>query len=385
MKKIINTALLVAFVGVFFSCDNEGELPYKYVDLKGNVILKDKKITRFDQNEDLKISIITAEGVTVESIEVRKDSIKTKVANAVIDDSSASFNASALAPYDKFGKDKDELYGSFDVSLLSKLSNGKTIDNKYPISVVKAVSFSSEVESIEYKRPYDEKTKKGKDSIQKNIIYKVSPLYAKIDKVTLAWKKNEKGTYADTGKTLDIKKDTIDLRTLDYITKYNLKVGDTLYYRLTAEKGSITESLETQVAIVTQATDVSGANQFFADKSYFNLTTKSTKKEGAELEYGVNKISSTSSAGIQFVASSLTGKSLDTYYSKGDLFKIKDDFNAGTSTTSISGLVKGKVYLYKVIRDSKTYYGMIKIGDILNTGTDSEKISIVYKEGTLKL
>lgn len=383
MKKTIKIGLLASFTGILFSCDNEGELPYKYSDLQANVILKNNKITRFDQNEDLKISILTAKGITVQSIEVRKDG--KKIADATINGTEATFNSSTLAPYDKFGKDKNELYGSFNVSLFSKVSNGKTIDNSYPISVVKAISFPSEVASLEYKRPYDEKNKKGEVSIHKNIIYKVAPLYATIDAVTLEWKKNKAGAYTDTGETLNVKKDTINLKTLDYISKYNLKVGDTLYYKITAKKGSLSESAETMVAIVSQKTDVSGSNQFFTDKPYYNLMTKAEVKKEAELEYSMNTISATVNAGVQFVASTLSGTALETYYATGDLFKLKEDFDAGTVVTSISNPIKGQVYLYKVVRSSKAYYGMIKIGDVLNPGTASEKISISYKEGTLKL
>lgn len=393
MKNIIKLITFGVFIFTLSSCDDK-ELPYEFVDLGANVIIKDKSITVFDRNEKLDILIFTKSGIGVNSIQLKKIvrdnngkiTNKNTIDNAQINGNTATFNAVTLAPYDQFGKDKDERYGKFELELLSTLSNGKTINNKSEVSVGKALKFKEEIESIEYENPYNYKDKNG-NTINKRIIYKVSTAQADIDAITLEWKNKKGGTYAAIAKPLKIKGDTIDLKkTLEYKNApYNLKIGDTLYYKFTLKKGSIEESHESKVAIVTQPMLTSSSNTLSNIEKFYNFSKESKKEDGAEITY-VNPqgFKAAAANNIKFVKSPLIGDDASAYYDNGGLFEAKRDFESGSATNTVSGVTKGDVYIYKIERKSISYYGLIKIGNIVNTGTANETLDISFKEGTFR-
>ncbi|SEB78220.1 hypothetical protein SAMN04489761_1752 [Tenacibaculum sp. MAR_2009_124] len=378
MKKSIYKSLLATSalsLLVLTSCDTN-ESPYNFDDLGGNVIPVNSSITNFDTNEDLDLKIFTDANISIQSISILKDGNRVSDAS-IISDEKATYNASSLAPYNQFQDDQGNTvdYGVFNVSIVTELSNGKTIDNEHPVTVKKALSLETEVSEIEYKNPYNQPDENG-NAVKKEISYDIFTAKASIDEVIVEWKKNSNGTYSDTGNSFNTESDIIDLKTLAYINEYNLQIGDTLYYRVTAKKGSISESIETSVAINTQTTNTAGDNLFSNSNNEFSFSESAT----AEVTYSASTI--TSAGSIAFLKLNLSGQDLEDYYSAGDLFMIRDDFNAGSSISSITPLELNDIYLYKILRDGTTFYGMIKIGDIVYTN-GNEEVNITYKEGSI--
>ncbi|MFV0249142.1 MAG: hypothetical protein ACK5H1_09340 [Tenacibaculum sp.] len=386
MKKIIyNNIAFISILGLFLlaSCDSNNQHPDS-VNLGANVRLENETISNLDQNEDLELNLITNPNVSVESISIFKGA--NKVADAsVISSSKATFSASVLAPYNEFGEDKDEDFGVFeDISIISELSNGNTIDHIYHIEVTEAISFDrATVNEVEYKNPYDDIVSEDgeKEELKKEVIYNIFTAKA-IPEIKVEWKKNADGTYAivekESGAAFNSKADTINLKTLDYITKYNLEKGDTLYYRITATKGAISESLETKVAILPQI--MSAKSSFaFSDK---NKKFSFSDSEQTDLEYS-KPLTLTSSSSLAFAELSLSGTELSDYYNRGDLFDARNDFEAASPLNSISSLQKDQVYLYKIVIDELEFYGMIKIGDIIVTNNDEEVVNIEFKKGNI--
>ncbi|MFV0249392.1 MAG: hypothetical protein ACK5H1_10620 [Tenacibaculum sp.] len=375
MKKIIYTRFILGFIFSVFllaSCDNENQQPV--VDLGANVLLEYGSISNFDRDEELDLKIITNPNVSVESISIFKDGTKVADANLISSDK-ATFSASVLSPYNQFGEDKDEDFGTFDdISIVSSLSNGNTIDNIYPITVKKALSLgNSSVSEIEYKNPYT-----SEEHIE--VVYNVFTAKANLDEVKVEWKKNSGGAYAtvdkDGGLAFGLKTDTINLKSLD-LSMLGFQKGDTLYCKFTAIKGVITESLETGIIILPQTMNSTGSFTFSSENSQFSFSDS----EEAELEYSYPSTLMSSGA-ITFSKLTLSGDELKDYYNRGDLFDARDDFEATSPVSTISSLQKDEVYLYKVVRDELEFYGMIKIGDIVIVN-DQEEISIEFKEGNI--
>ncbi len=377
MKNLVYKVLLGASMTVILGACNDEDSGPDFVDLGANVLLQNGSITPLDRNEDIKLKIFSKTGVKVEGIEIHKDAKKVSDAK-IVSEELATFNASTLAPYDQFGDKKDQKYGTFNVSLVSKLSNGKTINNKFPLKVISTISFTNTIESLEYKNPYT-KLDKDKKEVTKNIVFKSNALTT-LDEVTVAWKKNKNGTYAPTKENYFTKKDgnyTINLKTLNYLNEYNLNAGDTLYYRVTAKKGNLTDSSETKVAIVTQA--MSAAKSFTFSEGNKSLGFLDADK--VDVEYGSETITST--GGLKFFKVTKTGDDLEKYFTDGDLFNARVDFDDNTSTTSISNFELNDVYLYKTKRDDKVSYGLIKITEVLVVNGVQKNVKIDYKEGVI--
>lgn len=376
MKKIIYILLTI---GLFISCNKDKDLPYEVNEAYTN--LKNKKITLFDTNADLNLIITSLNNIKVQNIEVKRNG--NKVTDATItSNSSAKFNSSTLLPF-KFGEKEDEPTGSFNISLVSKLSNGQLVSTDTPLKVGHAISFLKNVNSIEY------------GSKEKRIIeYNISTFSkVTIDKVTLEWKKGKNGTYTldPEYNALNTEKGSIDAGK----NKYNLVVGDTLYYKFVAKRGALLDSIKTSLIVKAQTVSLSGKGQLSKDTPLFSFSTGKQEKE-AKPEDPKNEILYTNPTGfkantdtsITFVKSNLTGDKLKKYYENGLLDEMKTSMDKGTSSNNLSNLIKDQVYTYKITRKNKDKeiisYGVILIGNILNPGTLEEKIDFKYKEGVLK-
>ena len=77
----------------------------------------------------------------------------------------------------------------------------------------------------------------------------------------------------------------------------------------------------------------------------------------------------------------------EKFYKEKDLLAIKRVYDAGIKTTSVDNPAKDDLYVYKITRDAKTTYGLIKIGDVemvtVNLVT-STTINIEYGEDDVK-
>jgi len=374
--------LILAFLAIgIYSCDDE-EYSLEGADIGGNSVLTDKKISLFDTNEDLNIDLFTADGLTVNSIVVNKDG--SKIADATVNGASASFSTSSLGTF-MFGDDLDETTGSFSVDFLSTLSNGQTYTNDNTIKVVHAIEMDEEQATVKYM-----------DTTSQVVSFSTFTKYATIDNVVVAWKKGKLGTYAeDSNYTFDDDNMEIELNDLDYINDYSLVAGDTLYYKFTATSGALTDFAETSIAIKAQLMDGATAGLVSTTSTEYSFTNKEAKN--GEIEF-VSPLGFTvvapAAMELEFVEITLpAGVTAGDYFSTGDIVDAITQFNNGPTMVSTSNLVKDMMYAYKIIRVEKneddedvnqTYYGLLKIGDIVLTNpTSKEEVNFDFKEGHL--
>ena len=380
MKNNIKYLLLAFLAITIYSCEEDNS-SLDYYDLEANVILADNKISVFDQSVDLEINLLTQEGILVNSIEVFKDG--TKITDATIDGTSASFNSSNLTPFLFENSETEELTdltGSFDVSLYSTLSNGKFINQSSPVTVVSAITNKEELAYVKYL-----------DTTSQIISFKTFTAHATVDEVMVQWKKNKTGTYVeDTTKTLSTEENTINLGDLDYINNYGLAKNDTLYYKFIAKSGLLTDEVTTSIAINTQAMNASSMVDLTSSTmnmmNVFNFDTK--MREDAEIEYQNYGFEVSIDANIEFVK--ITPTNVEDHFTAGDLFDAEDDFNSGTSQTSFSNVSADDLYVFKTTRtaddETITYFGLLLINDVTTVTNDSSKeitIEFEFKEGTI--
>ncbi|MBL4745581.1 MAG: hypothetical protein JKY08_04370 [Flavobacteriaceae bacterium] len=379
MKNNIKYLMLAAITVGLYSCDDEDySLAGTYIG--GNTLLSDTKISVFDINEDLSMYFITADGLTVDAVEISKDG--SKIADAIVSGETAVFSSSTLGDF-LFGDDLDEPTGSFDVNFVSTLSNGQTYINDYTIKVVKAITASEKQASVKYL-----------DTTPQKIVFKSFSNNSTIDSKTFEWKKGKNGTYeAITNPAFDGSKLTIQLNEHEYATTYGLVAMDTLYYRVTVTSGTMTDSEETSVAIVAQEMTSSNSGMLSTASPQFNFTDHSPNN--GEVIYtspvGMTVIAE-ASKGLEFVPITLPGTTTaEDYYAAGDIVDAKDQFAIGTSMTALTDLEKDMIFVYKIIRVeqneddedvNQTYYGLLKITDIITTNNNVNKeINFEYKEG----
>ena len=380
MKNNIKYLLLAFLAITIYSCEEDNS-SLDYYDLEANVILVDKKISVFDQNVDLEINLLTQEGILVNSIEVFKDG--SKITDATINGTTASFNSSNLTPFLFENSETEEftdLTGSFDVSLYSTLSNGKFINQSSPVTVVNAITKKEELAYVKYS-----------DTTSQIISFKTFTAHATIDEVMVQWKKNKTGTYVeDTTKTLSTEEDTINLGDLDYINNYGLAKNDTLYYKFIAKSGLLTDEVTTSIAIKTQAMNASSTVDLTSstmDKmNVFNFETQ--MRENAEIAYKNKGFEVSVDANIEFVK--ITPTNVEDYFTDGDLFDAESDFNSGTSQASFSNVSVDDLYVFKTTRtvndETITYFGLLLINDVTTVTNDSgEEVTIEFefKEGNI--
>ena len=225
---------LLAFT--FFSCDDdEAVIEREYV---GGYAYPTTFITVLDQDVDVPIDLYTDSGVSFQSIDVQ-NADGTSIESASISGDVATFNSSSLGEF-SFGEDSEPT-GSFDVRLVSQLSNGKTLDDEFTINVGHAISLS-ETGEVAF-QPGD-----GEEAA---IGYAVETFDTPVDAVGLEWKVGSEGTYAVDDLELNSEGGSIDLIALDRAA-YGLAAGDTLYFRFTATSGEIIDQVET-TTIFTEA------------------------------------------------------------------------------------------------------------------------------------
>ncbi|MCJ7757994.1 MAG: hypothetical protein MUP24_07570, partial [Gillisia sp.] len=240
MKKHFKSISLCILVAVGFSSCTTDDNSLDPTDLGGYAHLTDRTISLFDTNADLNLDLFTKSGVTVGAVEILQDG--SVIANATISGETASFNSSTLGEF-VFLDDDDVAHptGSFPVNVSSTLSNGKTSGDPFTINVVDAISFDEEPGSVMFM-----------DNTESILSYTTFTHSATIDDVTLSWKKNEDGTYAESALVLDVDGDEINLGDIDY-TAFDAKVGDILFYKFVATSGALSQEIVAEIEILPQS------------------------------------------------------------------------------------------------------------------------------------
>ncbi|GAL63427.1 hypothetical protein JCM19300_1773 [Algibacter lectus] len=330
----------------------------------------------------MEFSIITADDVIVTDMAVTKGA---NTVNANVSAETATFNSSLLGTL--IGNEEDGI----DINVVSTLSNGNPYSKDFTVKITKALSLEKGLDAIIYDT-----------AVEDTLIFEASTKSAVIDNISLEWKKGKEGTYAPTtplGSPLNVDGDTIIFTNFtDTSYGYNLAVKDTLYYRFIATSGTLTDSLETYIPIISQTFDTSSKVILSSDltKNKLNLDTATfytdTNNEDAEIKFksptGFEKEGTTD---IDFVkVGDLSGESeyyntIDKLFAEKDLLIAQRLYDAGTKETEVTDATNGDLYIYKITRDV-TEYGMIKIGDVVSTngGTSLTELNIEFGEAEIK-
>ena len=379
MKKL--KIFFILPICVLISC-NEDEGEIDYADLGANIVLNTSSISNLDENHTMEFSIITADDVIVTDIAVTKGA---NTVNANVSAETATFNSSLLGTLS--GNEEDGI----DISAVSTLSNGKPYSKDFNIAITKALSLEKGLDAIIYDT-----------AVEDTLIFEASTKSAVIDNISLEWKKGKEGTYAPTmplGSPLNVNGDEIIFANFtDASYGYNLAVKDTLYYRFIAASGTLTDSLETYMPIVSQTFESSNKVTLSSDltKNKLNLGTATfytdSNTDDGEIKFksptGFEKEGTTD---INFVkVGDLSGESeyyntIDKLFAEKDLLIAQRLYDAGTKETEVTDATNGDLYIYKITRDV-TEYGMIKIGDVVSTngGTSLTEINIEFGEAEIK-
>ncbi|WP_158844940.1 hypothetical protein [Algibacter sp. L1A34] len=403
MKKL--KIFFILPICVLFSC-NEDEGEISYADLGANIILNTSSISNLDENHTMEFSIITADDVTVTDMEVV---IGTTTVNASLSGDTATFNSSLFGTLNRFKVDDPETsqdeskekISSVEANTISTLSNGKPYSKDFTVKINKALSLEKGLDAIIYNT-----------TVEDTLIFEAATKSAIIDNISLEWKKGKEGTYAPTmplGSALNVDGDEIIFANFtDASYGYNLAVKDTLYYRFIATSGTLTDSLETYMPIISQTFETSNKLTLSSDltKNKLNLDTATfytdSNTDDGEIKFksptGFEKEGTTD---IDFVkVGDLSGESdyyntVEKLYSEKDLLIAKRLYDAGTKATEVSATANGDLYIYRITRvvtkegepdTNVTEYGMIKIGDVLTTngGTTLTEIDIEFGEAEVK-
>lgn len=383
MKKNIKYASLCLLVAVgLISCEADDSFKDEPVDVGGYVHLLDRSITSFDANEDLELKVITQSGVTVEQVEIlRGDNV---IADATISGEIATFNVSLLGTPDV--DDDGASLDSYALKVRSTLSNGKTAVNSVNISIVDAITIDEIPSSIRLQ-----------DTTEAVLAYSTFTSHATIDDVTLFVKKNSEGTYVENTMDLavDADEEEIDIAKLDY-SAFNLQVNDTVFFKLVAKSGELTESAEEAVVIIAQDFDASSTAELSNDStmSLYHLGDGEYVDADGEIQF-VDGFGFETLNGIEFVKVTLPdGTTASEYFNETDLLEAESTFMAGTKMTTTTDVMMGDVFIYKVSRtieaeeegesdETVVSYGIIKIGDTTTTNDSTNSFEFEYAEGTI--
>lgn len=379
MKKL--KIFFILPICVLISC-NEDEGEIDYADLGANIVLSTSSISNLDENHTMEFSIITADDVIVTDMVVTKGA---NTVNANVSAETATFNSSLLGTLT--GNEEDGI----DINVVSTLSNGNPYSKDFNIAITKALSLEKGLDAIIYDT-----------AVEDTLIFEASTKSAVIDNISLEWKKGKEGTYAPTtplGSPLNVNGDEIIFANFtDASYGYNLAVKDTLYYRFIATSGTLTDSLETYMPIVSQTFESSNKVTLSSDltKNKLNLGTATfytdSNTDDGEIKFksptGFEKEGTTD---INFVkVGDLSGESeyyntIDKLFAEKDLLIAQRLYDAGTKETEVTDAANGDLYIYKITRDV-TEYGMIKIGDVVSTngGTSLTEINIEFGEAEIK-
>ena len=377
-KYIKYMSLCLVLATGLSSCETEDDdIRDQPREIGGYASLADRSISRFDRNEDLSINFFTAEGVTVESVEILQGG--EVIGDATVSGETATFNSSILGDF-SFPDDDNVAHetGSYPIRIRTTYSNGNVSEDPFTISVGKVVHLGDNP---------DETTT---DSLSTRVLeYEFSTFSADIDDVTLMLKKNEDGTYMDSGVELSSEEGEVMISETNY-EDLDLAVNDTLYYMFSATSGTLTDAVESYIAIVPKAFTNTQSATLSNDSSMneLDLATGDILAEGSaegEIRFmdpmGFEVIND---ANIDFVQ-------VDSdFWSTADVLSAQAAYEAGTPVTSATDLENGDVFVYRVTRDVEdedenveevTYYGVFRIGNVTVVDGTAVSYDIEYAEG----
>ena len=381
--KYFKTSIFLFLFAFLLSCEEKEYLHERSNDLGANLVLTTTSISKFDVSHTIAIKIINHPSVTVSKVEVESGGNKI---DATIADNVASFNSSLFGSLE--GKE------SVSFTTNTTLSSGEPYEKTFSVSIVSALELSKEVAALTYS-----------SSAADTLAFETNTKSAKVNSVILEWKKNKAGTYAvtsPTGAALKVKGDEIRFVNVDNTTySYGLEIKDTLYYRFVATSGTLKDTLELTLPVNSQTFGEYKSSSVYSDmtKNKLNLSTTthyldSDPKGKGEIVFktplGFEKEGMTA---IDFVKVGALSSELnhvntsEKFYKEKDLLAIKRVYDAGTKTTSVDNPAKDDLYVYKITRDKKTTYGLIKIGSVEKVTIDNETsttIDIEFGEGEIK-
>ena len=382
--KYIKIIAFLLLTTIIISCEKE-EDPFKEnFDLGVNILLSTTKISKFDMSHNIDLKILSHPDVSVSKIEVESQGNK---ADATLVDAKASFNSSLLGSLE--GKE------NVSFSIDATLSNGKPYKKTFSVAITNVLSISKALDAITYS-----------SSVADTLAFETTTNSATVDAVSLDWKKNKAGTYATTsptGAALKVKGDDIIFVNVDNTTySYNLNIKDTLYYRFIATNGTLKDTLEVKLPVISQTFDGYSSSSVYSDvlRNKLNLSTGSYYKDSDPNGEGEIVFKTTTSGfekegttAIDFVkVGNLSSEEThvntsEKFYNEKDLLAMKRVYDAGTKTTSVDNPAKNDLYVYKITRGAKTIYGLIKIGDVVmvtENSVTSTTINLEYGEGEIK-
>ena len=377
-KYIKHVGLCLALATGLSSCEPaEDDIREEPREIGGYATLADGSITRFDQNETLSIEFYTAEGVTAETVEILQDG--EVIGTATVSGETATFDSSILGDF-TFPDDDGVPHetGSYPIRIRTTYSNGNVSEDPFTVSVGKVVTFG------------DNPSETTMDSLSTRVIeYDVSTFAADVDDVTLMLKKNEDGTYIDSGVAVSTGEGAVELSETNY-EDLDLGVNDTLYYKITATSGNLTDSAVSSIAIVPKAFQNSQTVTLSDDPlmNELNLATGEVLPEGSaegEISFMAPRgFEVINDANIDFVQVD------DSFWSTADVLSAKAAYEAGTPVTSATDLEMGDVFVYQVTRDVEdedgnveqvTYYGVFRIASVTVVNGTAVSFEIEYAEG----
>jgi|25_taG_2_1085351.scaffolds.fasta_scaffold02345_3 hypothetical protein len=376
--KPISLSLIIAFG--FASCDTDDEaFDNELVDLGGYATLSDNSISRLDRNTDLNIKLFTAEGVSVESVEILQDG--SVIGSATVSGETATFNSSILGDFtftDEDGAIQET--GEYPITIQSMYSNGNMTNDPFTIEVNKAISLGEDNPSVT--------TMDSLSSVE--LTYEVSTFSAGIDEVTLEFKKNNDGTYADSDMDLSTDEGTVELSETNY-EDLGLGVNDTLYYRFTAASGDLTDVVSSHVAITTK--DFQNSNSVTLSKdlnmNQLNLQTGVISADGTE-NADIKFMEPTGFEVISDSEVSFVKADNDFDLEEADVLSARAAFENGNEITSATSLVDGDLFIYKDTREiededgnieTQDFYGVMEIGNVNSVNGNVVSFDIEYSDG----
>lgn len=353
-KEIFNIISILILILTLFSCNKEESDVYEE-----SVILKlsESKMTVLDSGISTTIDFVS-KTKTVSTVALL-------VGDKQIASTSASGNKVAVTlkrsdlGLKKVG-DKVKLYVNATV-------DGKVKEMYTTISMVGATEISSPTKVV--------KDGKGKDKTVADLVYKVSDLVKNF-------------TYSVSAKTIEDVKVTAaskvganakytDLWTKDYNSKDALigvkgssyNVNDTVYVKLTAKVGDFTDAVESSIVVMPyDITTGAKMGKVSVQKMGFSLTDNTLctvtsaacniqfTHNFAQLYQGFNTLNSTSLVAIPVEDEDLMKET--------NMPKLKEAFEGGTELTIVEDAKVGSMYLVKVVKDSKDYYGKLTVKSV---------------------
>jgi hypothetical protein len=368
MKINILKYTLVLFLGVaLFSCDEE-DTDQGYID-SVTLSLSDKKFTVLDSELPITVDF-GAETMDVSSVEILVDGIT--ISEGTASDNSYSFTAQRSdIGLDAIG-DSQTIY--FELSV-----DGSDKEMYTTLSMVTASSISDPVYEDEDGDDVSDAIYEL-SSVEKYFTYEVSPKSATVETVVASVKVGAEATYAELwSKTYDDSDLNIGITGADYTA------GDTVYVQLVASVGTYTDTVSSSIVIseyllgdvATDTISVSNPGFDLIAGGEADITSDTCMIEFIHLEklQGFRTLNGTGAVQI-------TDEDLMDETNLPLLKAAYDSYIAPTAVASsdeFGDVSAGDVFIIKVTRDSKDYYGKLEITEINDTKTsDDDFLSFEY-------